>query len=259
MYPKAAVSFLTAVSTLVLVSSFAQAGQSFSITPPPIVAPTFEEGKTEGKARFTYLSMEGNGMELTGGGVDVIGRKAFSGDMAGDGQAGLFVIGGDIDIGTGTKTSTTFMNMLFGVNGEFLAIKGDTFSTLLFAGPNLTFILGSSEYTYTIGGNTYTDTMTLTGHLFGLQAGIQFGISAGDFSIDPFAMVMSQSGSMTMSTSYGDTTTTIDPYTSTSFGVDITYKPWNMSLSAILQEAAKQQESDQEGMKTTIYQISWRF
>lgn len=249
------VSLIVAVLILAVASSYARAADSFSITPPPIVAPTFEEGKTEGKARFTYLSMKGNGMDFTGGGVDVIGRKAFSGDLAGDGQAGLFVLSGDVDAGGGTKSTMTLMNMLLGVNGEYLAYKGDTASTLLFAGPNMTFMFGSFDYSC---GPSCTDTATLSGYLFGLQAGIQFGINAGDFSIDPFAMVATQSGSMTTSTSFNDTTVTIDSFTTTSFGVDITYKPWNMSLSAILQEAAKQKD-DNEGMKTTIYQISWRF
>jgi hypothetical protein len=259
MSRKVVVPVFVTVFILAVVSSYVQAADSFSIAPPPIVAPTFEEGKTEGKARFTYLSMKGNGMDFIGGGVDVIGRKAFSGDLAGDGQAGLFVLGGDIDAGGATKSTLTFMNMLFGVNGEYLAHKGDTFSTLLFAGPNMTFMFGSYDYTYGCGvTTTCTDTATLTGYLFGLQAGIQFGINAGDFSIDPFAMAATQSGSMTTSTSFSDNTVTIDSFTTTSFGVDITYKPWNMSLSAILQEAAKQKD-DKEGMKTTIYQISWRF
>jgi hypothetical protein len=257
MSKKVAVSLLVSALMVVAVSSFAEAAQSFSITPPPIVAPTFDEGKTEGKARFTYLSLEGNGTEFTGGGIDIVGRRAFSNDLAGDIQGGLFVLGGDMDTG-GMKSSTTFMNMLFGVNGEYQAYKGDTFSTLLFAGPNMTFMFGSFDSTYQIMGNTYSDTTTLTGYLFGLQAGIQFGVNAGDFSIDPFAMAMTQSGSMTSSSNAGDTTVTIDAFTTTSFGVDITYKPWNLSLSAILQEAAKQKD-DKEGIKTHIYQISWRF
>lgn len=236
---------------------------SFSITPPPIVAPTFEAGKTEGKVRFTYLSMEGNGTEFTGGGVDAIGRKAFSGSFAGDFQGGLFVLGGDMATAptSTTKISTTMMNLLFGVNGEFQAYKGDVFSALLFAGPNTTFLFGTYDMTIPCGLTaTCTDTITVTGNLFGLQAGIQFGISLGDFSFDPFAMISSQSGSMTSSSSYGGSqTVTIDAFSTTSFGIDITYKPWNLSLSAILQEAEKQSNKDKEGMKTSIYQISLRF
>lgn len=227
------------VAALALLASSALAQQnSFSITPPPIVAPTFEEGKSEGKVRFTYLSMEGNGTEFTGGGIDGIGRKAFSNRFAGDVQGGLFVIGGDMASGptSTTKFSTTMMNLLLGVNGELLAYKGDVFSTLLFAGPNMTFLFGTFDMTIPCGVTaTCTDTMTITGSLFGLQAGIQLGIDLGDVSIDPFAMMSTQSGSMTTSSSYGGSfTSDIDPYTTTSFGFDITYKPWNMSLSAIL-------------------------
>jgi len=235
----------------------ATAADSFSITPPPIVAPTFEAGKTEGKVRFTYLSMEGNGTEFTGGGIDMIGRQAFSDELAGDLQGGLFILSGDMATSPTSTDNVSAMNMviLLGANGEFQAYKGDSFSTLLFAGPNMSFLFGS----YDIQTGIYTDTITTSGYLFGLQAGVQFGISVGDVDIDPFAMVASQSGSMTMSSSYGGSqTVTIDAFTTTSFGVDLTYKPWNLSLSAILQEAAKQKD-DKEGMKTTIYQISWRF
>ncbi len=245
-----------------LVSSAVYAENSVSITPPPIASPTFEKDKFEGKARFTYLSMSGNGMDFQGGGVDIIGRKAFSDNFAGDMQAGLFVMGGDVITaitGTESKSSSTFMNLLYGVNGEYQAYKGETFSALLFAGPNVNFLFGSQEYTYTMMGDTYTDTTTITGYLFGVQGGIQFGIKAGDFHIDPFAMIISQQGSMSISNSYASETVTIDPFVTTSFGLDITYIPWNLSFSAILQEAAKQSSDDKEGVKTNIYQMSWHF
>jgi len=247
--------FIAAAVVFLAPSAHAQQ-QSFSITPPPIVAPTFEKDKTDTKVRFTYVSLSGNGMDFSGGGIDGIVRKGFSDSFAGDLQGGLFVIGGDIAVPGSAKQPITFMNMLFSVNGEFLIHKGDVFSTLLFAGPNMSFMVGSMEYSC---GPSCTDTMTMTSSLVGLQAGIQFGIKAGDFSIDPFAMIMSQQGSTTVSSSFGDTTTTIDPYTTTSFGVDLTYTPWNMSLSAIVQEAAKQSDKDKEGVKTNIYQLSWRF
>ena len=247
--------FIAAAVVFLAPSAHAQQ-QSFSITPPPIVAPTFEKDKTDTKVRFTYVSLSGNGMDFSGGGIDGIVRKGFSDSFAGDLQGGLFVIGGDIAVPGSAKQPITFMNMLFSVNGEFLIHKGDVFSTLLFAGPNMSFMVGNMEYSC---GPSCTDTMTMTSSLVGLQAGIQFGIKAGDFSIDPFAMIMSQQGSTTVSSSFGDTTTTIDPYTTTSFGVDLTYTPWNMSLSAIVQEAAKQSDKDKEGVKTNIYQLSWRF
>ena len=90
-------AFIFTATAMASMASAAYAQQnSVSITPPPIVAPTFEEGKTEGKVRFTYLSMEGNGTEFTGGGIDAIGRKAFSSNLAGDVQGGLFVLGGTL-------------------------------------------------------------------------------------------------------------------------------------------------------------------
>lgn len=250
-------AFIIVAVAMAVIASAAHAQQSsFSIAPPPIAAPTFEDGKTDGKVRFTYIDMSGNGMEFTGGGIDGIGRKAFSNSFAGDIQGGMFVLGGDIDM-LGTKQSATFINFLFSTNAELQAYKGDVFSALLFVGPNLNLMLGSMEIPCPIG--TCTDTATITTSLFGIQAGIQLGIKAGDFHIDPFAMAMTQQGSSTFSTSFGDTTTTIDPYTTTSFGLDIVYTPWNLTLSAIVQEAAKQADKDKEGIKTNIYQLGWHF
>jgi hypothetical protein len=238
------------IGILAISSSLAYAADSFSVAPPPIAAPTFEEGKSDGKVQLTYLTMSGNGTDFKGYGADAVFRKAFSGNFAGDFQTGMFIMSGDMNDGAGGKSSTTIGNFLFGVNGEYQAYKGDAVSVLLFAGPNITLILGNTK----MG----TETDTLSGDLFGLEGGVQLGIKAGDFQFAPFAMIMSQQGSMTVTTAYGDFTTNIDPFVTTSFGMDVAYIPWNVTLSAILQEAAKQKD-DKEGMKTSIYQISWHF
>ncbi len=246
------------VAILALSSSVAHAADSFSITPPPIAAPTFEEGKTDSKVRLTYLTMKGDGSDFKGYGADAVFRNAFTGSFAGDLQLGMLALNGNMNTGAGMTASTDFVNFSFGVNGEYQAYKGDTFSALFFAGPNLTLLVGSYKYNYTIGTTTSSDTATLTGDLIGLEGGVQFGINAGNWQIAPFATIMSQQGSITASTSYGDTTTNIKPFTTTSYGMDITYVPWGLSLSAILQEAAKQSDAN-EGIKTNIYQISWHF
>jgi len=54
-----------------------------------------------------------------------------------------------------------------------------------------------------------------------------------------------------VSTSFGDTSVTIDPDTTTSFGLDITYTRWNMFLSVILNEAVKRKK----GVKTNVISL----
>jgi hypothetical protein len=242
-----------AAAVMAFIAPAAQAQQnSFSITPPPIATPSFEDGKVDSKLGFMVVTISGNGMDFTGGGVDFIARKAFSNTFAGDIQVGMFGMGGDIKTGT-TKESASFGDIYMSLNAELQAIKSGGFSTILFIGPNFSFLGGSSQDT---AGNT----TSISGGLYGFQGGIQLGITAGDFIFAPFAMVMNQQGSITVTPETGPSTTvTIDPYTTTSLGLDITYKPWNLSLSAILQEAAKQTSKDPEGIKTQIIQLSWHF
>lgn len=99
------------------------------------------------------------------------------------------------------------------------------------------------------------DSFDATTSLAGVQVGVQLGLKAGDFHIDPFMMSTSQSGTATISTSFGDYTADIPGFTTTSFGLDILCIPANITLSSILQEAAKQDTDS--GYDVTIFQIAW--
>jgi len=75
-----------------------------------------------------------------------------------------------------------------------------------------------------------------------------FGVKESDIAV-------SQQGSQSTSSTYGgDTTDKIPAYTTTSYGADLMYSPWGLSLSSILQEA---KQGDNNGFKTSIYQLSW--
>jgi hypothetical protein len=226
----------------------AQAQQSnFSITPPPIASPSFEAGKGEMKLRGSYISIEGEGLDLTGAGIDVVGRSAFSDTWAGDIQAGAFVMSADIPGGSMTLTSVPLS-----VNFELQPYKGDVLSAIVFAGPNINTTFGWMD----IQAGGVSDTATIFTFLYGAQAGLQLGVKAGDFTLSPFATILNQRG--TSSVTVADTTTDVDiePFTTTSFGMDIVYTPWDLTLSSILQEAEKQ-DNTTPGYDTTIIQLSW--
>lgn len=231
----------------------AYAGQSnFSVAPPPIASPDFEAGKKEGKLTAIYIGMKGTGFEMTGGGVNYISRTAITDSIAFDGSAGVMLMMGTMDF-SGSQSDLSVMVLPLSFNMEYQPVKG----LILYGGVPLTFMSSYLEYSYsyTISGKTYTynDSSSTSTMLYGLQGGAQYGINAGDFKISPFIMLQSLSGS-------SDTdgiTTSIPSYTQTSYGLDMLYVPWNITLSSLLQEAAKSGEN--EAIKTTIIQLSWNF
>src|SRR5574340_211264 len=112
---KRTISLLLAVAcfaTIIMTGTPAAAQQSnFSVAPPPITSPYFEAGKGEGKFRFTYLTIKGEGMELKGGGFDFVGRSAFSEYLAADIAFGIMFMNADFTFpdplgGTSTGTMT---------------------------------------------------------------------------------------------------------------------------------------------------------
>lgn len=228
-------------------AAFAQQS-SFSVAPPPIASPSFEAGKGEGKFRFTYLTISGEGMDLKGGGFDFVGRSAFSESLAGDVSVGFLFMSADFTAG-----SMFLMNIPFSANLELQAYKGDVLSTILFAGPAMIMTPGSMEMT--IMNQTYT--YSIFNFMYGAQAGVQLGVKLGDVTLAPFAMAQNLRGSSTITDDQGNSTTTdIPAYTTTSYGADLVYAPWGLTLSSVLQEA-KKADDQTPGYKTHMYTLSF--
>ncbi|MDP2167113.1 MAG: hypothetical protein Q8J64_02140 [Thermodesulfovibrionales bacterium] len=249
--------FLTVFFSVALAisASTAYAQQSnFSVTPPPLASPSFERGQKDIKFGIVGVSVEGEGFELTGGGVNIVPRHAFTDHVAGNLQLGLSALSGETAIGT-FKSDLSFMNMQFGLNLELQPVKAKMASLIFFGGPLLNLGLGSVDYSYSLFGKTYTDTMNITTTMFGVQGGAQVGIKLGPFHLDPFAMISSQSGTTTVDTSFTSTSSDIPSFTTTSYGADIVFLPWNLTLSSMLQQAAK--AGDNEESDTTVVMLSF--
>jgi hypothetical protein len=261
------------VSVFVLVCGWAPvfaAESTFSISPPPIATPVFGVKETDVKVGATYLNMKstdpGIDFDLSGYGVNFVGRSAFGSVLAIDYAVGIIYLTGDIKSGsTGTATGTGLSMDLSGAsipisfNLEVQPYKNDVFNIILFAGPafNISAIDVETQVPFFTGTSvtTVSDTITTTSILYGPQGGVQMGFAVGDFHIDVFGMMMSQQGTQTMDSTFGGSTSTDVPaYTTTSYGADFMYVPWGLTLSSILQEA---KQSDQNGFKTTMYQLSW--
>lgn len=229
------------------------AGQSnISITPPPIVSPSFTEGKGDVKFGLSYLTVEDDGslagtkIDITGAGLNMIARQAFSNYIAGDFSLGVFATSGDIKaVGLTTKQEATNVNLSF--NLELQPFKNDVANLIVFLGPTLTAVNGTMETTGLINSST-----SYSAALYGLQVGAQLGIKTGPISFIPFIMSSTMQGDMTA----GGYTTTIDAFTTTSYGLEIMFFDV-VSLSSIIQEADKS-SSNESGIKTNIYQLSFK-
>ena len=256
---------------LILLSSSVYAAQSsFQISPPPIATPEFDAGKVDKKFSATYVGISGTGFDLYGAGVNSITRTANSDMTALDLSFGGFIMSGTMVFGT-SKGDLLVMNVPFSVNFEFQPVKNENIALILFGGPMVNFGLSSlsyeSQYYNPFTNRTTTDTTTssTTTLLYGVQGGAQLGIKAGGFTISPFAMFQSQQGtaSTTTSSAYGSSSSSISipAFTSTSYGLDILYRPWNMTLSSMLQEAAKSGSGNNSsaGFKTTVISLSWNY
>lgn len=227
---------------------------SFSIAPPPIANPVFDEDEAHMKVRATYLTMEGtdtaNPFEINGYGIDYLARKAFNSVIAIDGGIGVTALDGDM--GTGSfAMSLNGVTVPLTFNLEIQPIKTSFFNLIVFGGPQFSF-----SYMYADFDGGYMD---IDSYVYGFQAGAQMGFNIADtIGIDVFGMTLSQSGSQDVYYSTVYTTDSqssdIPSYTTTSFGLDFEFIPWGLTLSSILQEAGK---SDSNGTKTHLYQLSW--
>lgn len=141
---------------------------NFSVTPPPIASPYFNEGEKEFKVRGTIVSISGPDISLSGAGADIVARQAFSNDFAGSVQVGLFGISGDTGSGVYKESIGMALVQMSG-NLELQPFRSESTSMIIFTG--LTLSAGSMT------GDTFDATMSLAG----VQAGMQFGVRQGIF------------------------------------------------------------------------------
>jgi hypothetical protein len=264
-------SIFVVVAAVVLLSGAASAfaaGSSqstFSISPPPIATPVFGVKETDLKIGAMYLGMKSTDpsidFKLSGYGLDFVQRSAFGNVLAMDYSVGVVYLTGDIKSAlTGSsslKSKISGASIPISLNLEVQPYKNDVFNIILFVGPAFNISVMSMEITVPSfsGTSTTKDTLTSTSFMYGPQGGVQAGFEIGDIHVDLFGMFISQQGSQDTSSSLGGSTSTkIPAFTTTSYGADFMYVPWGLTLSSILQEA---KQSDQNGFKTTIYQLSW--
>jgi hypothetical protein len=197
------------------------------------------------KVRATYLTMESTDpvvdFKLSGFGIDFVGRKPFGNHFAMDVNIGVTYLDGDM-----AGSSLYGATIPLGFNLEVQPFKNDVVNVIIFGGPS--FSISSMTL------DMPSDTMYIDSYVFGFTGGVQLGLTLGPVGIDAFGMTTTQSGTQEMYSTSADTSTDIPSYTTSTFGLDLAYLPWGLTLSSLLQEAGK---SDSNGTKTRMYQLAW--
>lgn len=270
-----------------LAASSSSSESSFLLSPAPIPYPCFEAGTTDGKIDVSYVNLTFSEYTFNGLSIFGKGRKAFTESFALDGMAGLMYLSGKLPgVGplsplpaysaTGSflgyytpipaKTANaTSVTVSFSGNAEVQVVRSPLFNAILFAGPslNITSLTLKTLYNkyYAATGTTYTgftDTLTTTIMLGGLQAGMQIDIPLGQLvRVSPFFVVSSLSGSATMTDDPGTKTT--DAYSasyevpgSTTFSTGFDIFVNEISIGAMAQSG----KSSQNGGNASYYQLT---
>lgn len=271
---------------LTLCGGGAMAQQSnFQLSPAPIPYPYFEPGRADYKLTGSYFTISADQLSFRGGGLNVIGRKAFSEAAALDGQIGFLAMNGEMPgfalpfLYSGSvwtpvidgKGKLTGFSLPLSMNLEIQPANGPAGSLIFFGGPNVAIssLLIQTPYHAVAGvtpaAKTLFEARATTG-LMGLQGGVQAAVNLGPFKIAPFAVMVAERGTVTFTFHNGyrgtdtlvkDSVVDIEPFTLTSFGADIIFMPWNLSLGTLWQQAAA--KKSQDGYKTFLMQLSWHF
>lgn len=256
-------SGLIIVSALVMfgmVSSVFAAGKSsFSISSPPITDPVYDQKETDLKVGANHLAMKssasttsGSDFKLDGYGISAVDRSAFGNQSALD-CVGARDLSKAKGAGTGLKRICAWVPI--SVNLEVQPYKNDAFNVIVFGGP--AFIV-SSMTLYTVPAPDFAnESWTIDSYLSGLQGGVQMGFRLGDVYVDFFRTMDSRRGTRNITTTVNSGTSEgIPAFMTISYGLDLLYYPWGLTLSSILQEA---KQSYEKGTKKNIYTISWSY
>jgi len=260
---------------------------SFQLAPAPIPYPYFEPGATDSKIDFSYLRLDFDQYSFNGMSAFGKARKAFTESIAIDGMAGLMYLSGKLP-GIGpisplpayaangsflgyytpipAKTGDArILNLAFSANLELQVVRSPFLNAIIFAGPslNVTSLTLKTLYDmyYTPTGTTYTgytDILTTSITLDGMQAGLQVDIPLGTMiRISPFFVVSTMSGSATITDDPGTKTTNaysstfeVPDSTTTSIGFDIFIN--DISIGAMAQSG----KSTQTGSNSSYLQLS---
>lgn len=253
---------LTFLLASIIISTPTIASQkNFQLSPPPIPWFEFDKGDKDLKVGGTvvYLSSENkegiNGdIDVYGGGVNAFYRYAFRDifavDFGGSTVAAYGNVGNDADM--------SMWILSVPVDLEFQAVRNDRFVLIFFGGFNFTWSYVGVDY----DDGTDTAELDIWTNMRGPQGGVQLSFLLQDFVLTPFLMLQKLSGTASIdyyendSHVYSDDSSISSP-TATLYGIDIVYKPWDITLSSLVQQVSS--SGNNEGFTTYVFSINYCF
>ena len=190
------------------------------VSPPPIPWYEFNKGQVDFKVGGSLADITSDYAAISGAGINLTPRYAFADMFAVDFMFNYLFISAVMD--DGSSADAHFLS--WNPNLEFQVINTDKYNLIFFAG-----------YMWVMVPGTYWDsgggTLGVTIHMDGIQFGGQFAYKAGNFSIAPFFLFQSMSGDVLV----GDTWSDVPTQSVMTFGFDITWIPYGITLSGLLQ------------------------
>lgn len=252
-------TILRPLMALILLSTGLNAATqtNFMVSAPPLPWHEFEKGQWDLRLGGNYAnvsskdSSSNQDIGIVGGGVNFIGRYGFNDVLAAD--LGFYFVG----LSGGTTNPKTFSLSLYMLtwnpNLEVQLVRNERVSWILFAGPVWSFTPG--EYAAYNSKGVETSGSGFNIYLSGPQFGTQLAIKASDFALSPFVLIQSLSGSFYLY--YPSASSSIPGFTMTSFGIDVTYVPWNITLSSVINQVGSAAQNS--GYNTMYLALSYDF
>ncbi len=245
---------ISALFFIILISAIsASASQSnFMISPSPIPWYEFQQGQADIRLGGSYVSVTGETDPATGdkpsiegGGLSFAGRYAFNNNIAVDFLYNFVGAGGSLS----SNIDLEVYLWLWNPNIEFQLVNNEKFKFIVFLGP-IWSLASVTLYDY----STYpTNTLGVTAYMDGIQFGFQASMILKPFVVAPFFLYQKMSGSADVNGISVD----IPSVTMKSYGIDLIYLPWNLTLSSIMQQVAT--SGNNGGYKTFYVSLSYDF
>ena len=217
---------LTAVGLLTTGTAAASGGQ-FSIAPPPLGYPTFQEGDVQYRLGVGYKGYSDGQTDMAGPSISLQRRQALSDRFA-------FNLGGAADYVSGTDfivsedNDITLWQTMFHLTGEYQMRFTPKWNAILFAGPKLGY--GAYEV------EAPDQRIDATNEIFGYVAGLQSSVRVSGLRITPFVSYEELDATHESESSSEGRSTTDYTYKVTQYGFDVLFVNSGLTLSAILQD-----------------------
>jgi hypothetical protein len=240
---------MVAAFALLATGTAGAAGGQFSIAPPPLGHPTFEEGEVQYRLGLGYKAYRDGETDMAGPSVSLQRRQALSDRFA-------FNLGGVADYVSGTDyivsedDDISLWQTMFHLTGEYQMRFTPKWNAILFGGPKLGY--GGYEVEQKEAPQERIDA---SNEILGYVVGLQTSMRLGSLRITPFGSYEELDATHESDSSETGRSTTDYTYEVTQYGLDVLFVGSGLTLSAILQDLSVGPVEE----NYTVYQVSYQF